>query len=218
MPQKVLLPSDNPVVGSEWRPTGPIPTALRQFDKFPNIEQWLPADLLLVSSVEPDRVTKQIIVTQERGGFSAEDAKWQHAAVYLGEGYAIEATLHGVRYAPIYPYIGKHRLRVRRPRGLSNDQRWRVAIQAAVRANERYAIRSILSLYGQSFKGFWTNKRGLVGAQRSSVICSQLYSDSYSSVTGQLLTRTVADTITPAALSASAAFDDVNIAWATIPG
>jgi hypothetical protein len=50
------------------------------------------------------------------------------------------------------------------------------------------------------------------------VICSQLYSDSYSSVTGQLLTRTVADTITPAALSASPAFGDVDIAWATIPG
>jgi hypothetical protein len=48
------------------------------------------------------------------------------------------------------------------------------------------------------------------------VICSQLYSDSYSSVTGQLLTRTVADTITPVALSASAAFGDVDIAWATI--
>jgi hypothetical protein len=72
MPQKVLLPSDKPPVGQEWRPTGPIPAALRQFGKFPNIEQWLPADLLLVSSLEPDRVTKQIIVTQERGGFSVD--------------------------------------------------------------------------------------------------------------------------------------------------
>jgi hypothetical protein len=67
-------------------------------------------------------------------------------------------------------------------------------------------------------RAFGPNKRGFVRAQRSSVICSQLYSDSYSSVTGQLLTRTVADTITPAALSASGAFDDVDIAWAIIPG
>jgi hypothetical protein len=218
MPQKVLLPSDNPIAGAEWRPTGPIPASVREFGKFPNIEQWLPADLFLVSAIEPDAVTRQIINAQVRGGFSADDARWQHAAVYLGEGYVIEATLHGVRYAPIYPYLGKHRLRVRRPLGLESDERWRIAIQAAVQANQKYAIRSILSLYTQSFKGLWTRQKGgVIRAQRSSVICSQLYSDSYSSVTGQLLTRTVADTITPAALSASAAFSDVDIAWATIP-
>jgi hypothetical protein len=171
-----------------------------------------------VSSLEPDAISEQIIQAQMRGGFSAEDARWQHAAVYLGEGYVIEATLYGVRYAPIYPYLGKHRLRVRRPRGLKSDQHWRIAIQAAVQANQKYAIQSILSLYARSFKGLWTRQgSGVIRAQRTSVICSQLYSDSYSSVTGQLLTRTVADTITPAALSASSAFADVDIAWASIP-
>jgi hypothetical protein len=159
MPQKVLLPSDNPIAGAEWRPTGPIPGSVREFGKFPNIEQWLPADLLLVSSIEPDAVTRQIINAQVRGGFSADDARWQHAAVYLGEGYVIEATLHGVRYAPIYPYLGKHRLRVRRPLDLNSDERWRIAIQADVQANQKYAIRSILSLYARSFKGLWTKQK-----------------------------------------------------------
>jgi hypothetical protein len=53
--------------------------------------------------------------------------------VYMGEGYVVEATLHGVRYAPIYPYLGGHRLRLRRPLDLSDDDRWKIAIQASVR-------------------------------------------------------------------------------------
>ncbi len=53
-----------------------------------------------MSSVVPDAVTKQIINTQDRGGFSPDDARWQHAAVYLGHGYVMEATTHGVQYSP----------------------------------------------------------------------------------------------------------------------
>ena len=218
MPQKVLLPSDNSVPGATWKPPGPIPAALREFGKFPNIERWLPADLLLVSSIEPSTLTKQILGAQLRGGFNADDARWQHAAVYLGDGYVIEATLRRVQYVPIYAYIGKYRLRLRRPIGLDQNERWKIAIQAAVRANERYAIGSIFRLYFRSFKGLWTREMpSAIKAQATSLICSQLYSDSYSSVTGHLLTRTVLETATPAALSHSDAFEDVDLFWATIP-
>jgi hypothetical protein len=51
----------------------------------------------------------------------------------------MEATLRRVRYAPIYPYLGGHFLRLRRPLDLSDDDRWKIAIQASVRSNERYA-------------------------------------------------------------------------------
>jgi hypothetical protein len=91
---------------------------------------------------------------------AADDAQWQHAAVYIGEGYVVEATLHGVRYAPIFPYLGGHRLRLRRPLDLSDDDRWKIAIQACVRSNERYAMRSILRLFRLSFGGYWTRQRG----------------------------------------------------------
>lgn len=74
-----------------------------------------------MSSLQPDAVTRQIIAAQTRGGFGAEDARWQHAAVYLGDGYVIEATLRGVRYAPIYPYLGSYRLRLRRRIGLEAE-------------------------------------------------------------------------------------------------
>ena len=101
-----MSPSDNAQPDSHWNPPGPIPSALREFGKFPNTHDWKPADLLLVSSVVPDAVTKQIINTQLRGGFGPDDARWQHAAVYLGDGYVMEATTHGVQYSPIYAYLG----------------------------------------------------------------------------------------------------------------
>lgn len=190
---------------------------LREFAKYPNVQDWKPGDLLLVSSIVPDLAAKQIIEAQVRGGFIPDDARWQHAAVYLGDGYVIEATLHGVQYVPIFPYLGNHRLRLRRPLGLSDEDRWRIAIQAAVRANERYGVRSIFRLYLQSFRGLWRTKVSALKAQSRSIICSQLYSDSYSTITGRLLTRTIAVTITPAALSQSDAFEDVPLFWMTIP-
>jgi len=44
-----------------------------------------------VSSIVPDVVTKQIIAAQQGGGFGADDARWQPAAVYLDDGFIMEA-------------------------------------------------------------------------------------------------------------------------------
>lgn len=217
MPQKVLLPATEPIPGATWIPPGPIPKTLRAFGKFPNLDQWRPADLLLVASLTPDAAVRQIVSAQARGGYAPEDARWQHAAVYIGEGYVVEATLHGVHYAPIYPYLGGHCLRLRRPLDLSDDDRWRIAIQASVRSNERYAMQSILRLFRLSFGGYWRRQRGFAVAHAKSVICSQLYADAYSRVTGRLVTPPVAGIPTPAALSASTAFEDVDLTWAAIP-
>ncbi len=217
MPQKVLLPSAEPIPGAAWIPPGPIPGALRAFGKYPNLDEWRPADLLLVASINLDSTARQIVSAQKRGGYAAEDSQWHHAAVYIGEGYVMEATLHGVRYAPIYPYLGGHGLRLRRPIDLSDDDRWRIAIQACVRSNERYAVPAILRLFRLSFGGYWKRHRGFPLAHAKSVICSQLYADAYSRVTGRLVTPPLAGIPTPAALSASAAFKDVDLTWASIP-
>lgn len=216
-PQKVLLPTDNIADGAEWSPSGPIPSSLRTFGKYPNVDEWLPGDLLLVFSTDPVFTTREIVATQERLGFSKEDARWQHAAVHLGDGYVMEATLPGIRYVPIYEYLGAHGLRLRRPIDLTDKQRWEIAIQAAVRANQRYAIRNVLQIYKDSRIKLW-RPRSLITpfARTKSAICSQLYSDAFSFVTSKLLTRTVAEVITPAALSASIHFEDVDLKWSLI--
>jgi hypothetical protein len=99
---------------------------------------------------------------------------------------------------------------------LSDDFRWRIAIQASVRSNERHAMQSILQLLRLSFEGYWTRQRGFPIAYAKSVICSQLYADAYSRVTGRLVTPPVAGIPTPAALSASTAFEGVDPTWAII--
>src|SRR5205807_7387 len=49
----------------------------------------------------------------------------------LGDGVNIcEATRKGVCYSPLYPYIGHHRIRVRRDPALTMDERWRIAVSA----------------------------------------------------------------------------------------
>ena len=182
------VPRSSPRSSPSVLPPGPIPKAFRDFGKFPNLDQWRPADLLLVASITPDAALRQIISAQARGGYAPEDARWQHAAVYIGEGYVVEATIRGVRYAPSYPYLGGHCLRLRRPLDLSDDDRWKIAIQASVRSNERYAMQRILRLLRLSFEGYWKRQRGFPIAQTKSVICSQLYADAYSRVTGRLAT------------------------------
>ena len=112
--QKILNPADQHTTG-QWSPSGPIPPPLRQFGRFPNVRDWFPGDLLLFSAVHPNWISKSIIRGQENGGYAAEDARWHHVAVYLGDGISIcEATSTGVHHAPIYPYLGEYLLRVRR--------------------------------------------------------------------------------------------------------
>jgi hypothetical protein len=78
-------------------------------------------------------------------------------------------------------------------------------------------MQSILRLFQLSFEGFWKKQSGFAIANAKSVICSQLYADAYSRVTGRLVTPPIAGIPTPAALSASTAFDDVDLTWARIP-
>jgi hypothetical protein len=197
-----------------WTPTGPIPVAVRKFGYFPNISDWLPADLILVSPVQPDWIHRQITQAQIRGGYHPAHATWQHAAVYLGDGYLCEAGTSGVRYAPVSDYVGQHLIQVRRDFTLTPDERWRLAIQAVVRLGESYDFRDIWSLYRRSLRTSWTVAlRAQFQSSKRSVICSRLYSDAFSAVTGRILVSSAPSSITPAALSAATVLTDVATHW-----
>jgi hypothetical protein len=217
MSQITLDPRHAKSNGTSWRPVEQLPSKLREFALFPNIEDWLPGDLVLTAQVKPDWVHAQITEAQLRSGFAAEDARWQHAAVYMGDGFLSEAGTSRVRYASIANYIGAHLIRVRRDPNLSRDERWRLAIQAVVRLGEPYGFGKVFSIYRNSFSKSW----GLaLGAQfykkRRSVICSQLYADAFSVVTGRLLWPHVNTPITPATLSLTQVLTDVPLHWKDI--
>lgn len=195
----------------------PIPAQVRNFAFFPNIDDWLPGDLVLVAPVNPDWIHRQIHAAQMRSGYAAEDAQWQHAAVYTGDGYVCEAGTSGVRYAPIFSYVGEHLIRVRRDFTLSNDERWRLVVQAIVRLGQPYNFREILSVYRSSLSMSWTSALGTqLVAHGKSIICSQLYATAYSAVAGRQVSRFVNTSVVPATLSLSAVLSDVSLHWKDI--
>lgn len=217
MPQITLDPRKATSDGDTWRPTSPLPVKVRRFGFLPNIDEWLPGDLLLVSPVDPDWIHRQITDAQTRCGYPEEDARWQHAAVYMGDGYICEASTNGIRYVSVFTYVGEHLLRVRRDFSLTNNERWRLAIQAVVRLGEPYDFRKILLIYRSSFSTSWTAAvRAQFYKRKRAAICSQLYADAFSAITGKLLFNDVNGSITPATLSFSPLLKDVPLHWKRI--
>jgi hypothetical protein len=218
MPQLVLDPERNNITPTgNWKPSGPIPSRVRQFGFFSNIDDWLSGDLLLVNSTSPGWISRQIISAQKRGGYSDDDSRWHHAAMYIGEATLCEATGAGVHLTPLFGYIGSHRLRLRRDAGLTLDQRYRVVIKALARLRNSYSRRMILQMLVDSFKGFWNDAdRSVSFFGRRAVICSQLYADAYAMATSRLIASTPTLQITPAALSESTQLTDVALSWKTI--
>jgi hypothetical protein len=214
---QLLLDPQNVVSKSSWKPSGPIPAKVRKFGHFPNIDDWLPGDLLLISSIRPPWISRQIIAAQTRGGYSMEDARWHHAAMYIGDANICEATASGVNLVPIFDYVGTHKLRLRRDPLLTDKDRFRLAVKALARLRNSYSQWSVLKLYARSFPGFWHDSGDSVsffGA--SAVICSQLYADAYAMATSKLITSVPSVQVTPAALSETSELTDVALHWNSI--
>ena len=201
--------------GRFWTPQGETPEYLRNFGKFPNIEDWLPGDVVLVSSVKPDWVTRKIIETQSRS-YDPDHARWQHAAIYMGNGFLAEATTRGVKYHSVQNYVGHYYLQVRRNPNLTADQRWLVAIEAGVRLREAYRYADIFTIYRRSFPKLSRQIRPNVMIQASSVICSQLCQDAHAKVTNRLIVSLAVNPVVPAALSQTEMLNDVRTCWCAI--
>lgn len=215
MVQVFLDPSETSTNGS-WKPLGPIPKTVRDFGKFPNIDQWQPGDLILVSAIEPNFISRRIIRAQENGGFSSEDARWHHAAVYIGEARICEATGTGVKVNLLYPYIGSHLIRVRRDQRLTPSDGWRIAINALFRLREKYSFWTILKIAFQARRGFWNESVWPNFSSSRAIICSKLYADAYTFTTMRTLQNAAGETPIPAFLSNTTLLQDVDIAWYSI--
>lgn len=213
MPQLVLA-LDAPADGS-WVAHGPLPSRVRSFGKYPNTDTWKPGDLLLVSSASPGWLQRAIKGAQVRGGYASDDARWHHAAVYIGDDYLCEADWGGVRCVEICNYVGTHELRLRRDSRLSPDEGWRVAINAVTHLRSTYNFGALLRLARQASKGFWKSSTPVLIGQSRAVICSQLYAEAYAWVTRRLLVNSGLLPV-PAALSSAKDLEDVPVAWRRI--
>jgi hypothetical protein len=215
MPQRVLDPADTTTNGT-WVPPGPIPKSLRSFGRFPDIDQWWPGDLILVSAAIPGYLSRQIRAAQEYGGYAADDARWHHAAVYVGDGRICEALGSGVRTSLVYKYVGTHSIRVRRDLRVSAAEGYKIAVTALFRMRSDYSFWTVVRMLYQSRRGFHGEPVGLRFASSRAVICSMLYADAYSLVTQRVLGNTAGDVPTPAFLSSTTQLQDVACSWRSI--
>lgn len=199
-----------------WTPNGPIPPALREFGYCIDFASLNAGDLILFSSITPGLIPRSIRRVQLRGGYDEEDARWEHAAVYIGSEKICEATRHGVNVKPIYGYIGSHLIRVRRNLLLTTDEGWRLAIESLQLRNYRYGFFSILELYFKSRHGFWQGEGKPVSFPKSSVYCSELYADAHVKICNTALGNKKSGEITPASLSLDLALRDVPLSWIKI--
>jgi hypothetical protein len=220
MEQTYLDPRDTSIISDAPTQTvsTQLPPQVREFGFIPDTSPWLPGDLVLVSPVVWTWTTQPIFLAQKKGGFSDEHARWHHAAVYVGHNFLCEADTSGVNYVPIYRYVGKHLIRVRRDHSLTLTEGYDIAIAAMARLKGQYGFGSIIKWYLKSLKGFWQPDLGIAPVfSTNAVICSELYYLAYAAVTQKLVVPGVAErSVTPAHLSATDQLQDVQMEWRSI--
>jgi hypothetical protein len=168
-----------------------------------------------VSSIEGDssKIAGAIRKTQSTAGYHPVDARWHHAAVFLGFDFRIcEATRNGVKPGSLLDYAATHLIRVRRDPLLDAETGWKISVLAACQIGTPYSVLSILNLAGRARKGYWQPKQENAHTGKG-LICSELYADSYAAATGRTLWNHISKEVTPAYLSLTGQLSDIEVGW-----
>lgn len=201
-----------------------LPPATRSFGRLIDDSHILPGDLLLTRPVGDDAewISRKIVEAQEVA-FAKEDAQWTHAAVCLGDGenvceanFGLPGKASGVIVRPLNEYAdGSHVIRIRRPIGLTDQQRLRVAIGALTNLRKTYSMSYLLRLAwrAKTGKGLWDPTHPGITVDTNAVVCSTLYADALQYAANIAVGRQ-SNLCIPALLSSSQLFDDnVPIGW-----
>jgi len=182
----------------------PLPDETRKYGFVPDLSVCKAGDLILSYSVSSDYLERLIIKSQLAAGLDPEDAKWTHAAVFLYQDFIIEAVpSSGVGTRTLYSDIPDSVLRVRRKPGLSEEQRYKIALCAQRMLGSRYDMRGAFSIGWRAIRyGLWD--RHWDPPMRKVVICSKVFFDAHAEITRSLLADCpISDPVMPAHLSAT---------------
>jgi hypothetical protein len=211
MPQRVLDPEQR-AEGDPITPSKPIPLSARDLGKLPDTRDLRPGDIVLFNRIDPRVTHRAIEKVQAAHGFAPEDARWHHAAIYVGRDSVCESTFSGVHFNTMLDRIGTHRLRVRRYPNLGDRERFDIAVQAMSNMRRHYGFKELIALLYGSFE---------FGARRLAsrdfrLICSQVCADAYG-VAGIAVQPDLHRRATmPADLSLTRLFQDVSLTWRPI--
>ena len=203
-----------------------MPRLTRGFGKLFNTDPLRAGDLLLTREKDPSQelICEEIQKAQLQGGYDDADARWTHAALYLGDGAnLVEATttsgpIGNVRITSLDDFCqGTEILRFRRPKHLTSEQlAWRFCVRALSRLGQPYdwvaAARTWFKVVINR-RGFYESN--LRFPTQSATICSTFYSDAFNEATGRRLSE-VNGSCVPAWLSVSDEFEDVQTHWLRI--
>jgi hypothetical protein len=197
-------------------PVSIFPPSVRNFGFVPDVRLCEPGDLILSFRRNSGFVDKQIKKTQRSIGFSEEDARWTHAAVFLYEDHIVEAVpFAGVVTRSLYLGIPESVLLVRRYPGLSPDQKYKIALSALRSLGSRYDGMKVLRAGLGARLGGW--QRPWFQSERRITICSKVYHDAHVEIHRQMLEGcALNDLITPAHLSATTSLQDVPVPWLAV--
>ena len=193
-----------------------LPPQTRTFGFVPDLGVCEPGDLILSCSVVPGFIERRIVRAQINAGFGADDSRWTHAAVYLYEDFIAEADpWQGVRSRSLYSDVPGSFFMVRRRPGLTNAERYKIALCAQRMLGMRYDLGAALSLGLQArLSAMWN--RYWVQRMKRVTICSQVFYDAHAEITRHFLDGCSTDVVMPGHLSATTDLDDILVPWLTL--
>lgn len=218
--QLELLPSDTP--DGAISVSRALPPATRSFGKLIDTSALKPGDLMLSRDLNPEWTGRAIVSVQVKGGYAEPDARWTHAAMYVGDGaHVVEATFDSpmsggsVRLTGLDDYCkGEAAVRFRRSSFLETDEdRWRLCVRALKRLHRPYSFGKAIEMWFRvaiGGSGFFDEDQKY--SVSDAVICSTLYADAYNETTRRSLGE-IGGACVPAWLSVSDEFTDVQTRW-----
>lgn len=219
--QMELQPSVAPTASK--RAGRALPLTTRNFGKLVDTRPLKAGDLLLTRDLRVESwVSTNITEVQGRGGYGLDDAKWTHAAMYLGdEENVVEATIDSplsggnVRITSLDEYCdGMNILRFRRSHFIQHEKEgWRVCVRALSRLGKPYSLSGAFKLwYDVKVRGGGFYDANQAGLLSTAILCSTLYADSFNEATRRTLGE-INGICVPAWLSATEDFFDLEVGW-----
>jgi hypothetical protein len=196
-----------------------VPKAIRDTECYPDLSMLQPGDLLLVSPLEPGWTARMIIGAQ-RQVHDEENARWMHAALYLGDNMVVEIDGGGVHVRPLFKYVLTHRMLFRRVIDADGQDidlitGYKIALKALRGFSQRYEFANIfVTAYDCLTLG---SKDPPLRAVRSrGSICSDFFNQAVFATIDRPAARLDRNPLQPADLSASKLMRDIPVRWGSL--
>ena len=122
--------------------------------------------------------------------------------------------------ASLHDYVRNHDMKVRRPR-VGPEETLEMALRASTTLGSQYGIGFAISLGRQLWGGLWNPIRTPIAFAGRKLICSEVFYDAFAETTGDKLSEFLEGSnrgcISPAHLSATKDFENVDIPWLRAP-